>query len=295
MFKNQTPKNFLQSLTIIGETVLLRITLYKLSQSSESIFRIRTHDFAVNIDKITQLLRILQTNITTDRFDFLVRKGNSLFKLLLPERTENILRLSLRNRLISRCVEIADFRVKLVDSTIKDITLSSRNVTFDNGVSNMLFEQPKLLRTLRISIFNIDFLHELVKFRITDRQGTQFFRKIKNRIFIFSTLRVCISLAGIRFIEFNDRIIYALRLAHLEERRSTSLNIRGELTERIRGILKIRRRSVRTHLHATNRRITKIRIDASGFIGDFLSKRGVVFIPILLCHLTLVLLFHLIL
>lgn len=295
MFKNQTPKNFLQSLTIIGETVLLRITLYKLSQSSESIFRIRTHDFAVNIDKITQLLRILQTNITTDRFDFLVRKGNSLFKLLLPERTENILRLSLRNRLIGRCVEIADFRVKLVDSTIKDITLSSRNVTFDNGVSNMLFEQPKLLGTLRISVFNLDFLHELVKFRTTDRQGTQFFRKIKDRIFIFSTLRVCISLAGIRFIEFNDRIIYALRLTHLEERRSASLNIRGELTERIRGILKIRRRSVRTHLHATDRRITEIRIDTSGFIGDFLSKRGVVFIPILLCHLTLVLLFHLIL
>lgn len=79
MFKNQTPKNFLQSLTIIRETVLFRIALYKLSQSTESIFRIRTHNFAVNINKIAQLLRILQTNITTDRFDFLVRKGNSLF------------------------------------------------------------------------------------------------------------------------------------------------------------------------------------------------------------------------
>ena len=52
MFKNQTPKNFLQSLTIIRKTVLFRIALYKLSQSPESIFRIRTHDFAVNIDKI---------------------------------------------------------------------------------------------------------------------------------------------------------------------------------------------------------------------------------------------------
>ena len=295
MFKNQTPKNFLQSLTIIGETVLLRIALYKLSQSSESIFRIRTHDFAVNIDKIAQLLCILQTNIATDRLNLLVREGKSLLKLLLPERTENILRLSLRNRLASRCVEIADFRVKLIDSTIENITLRDGNIALQNSTSNLLFEQPKLLGTLRISVFNLDFLHKLVKFRTTDRQGTQFFRKIKDRIFIFSTLRVCISLAGIRFIEFNDRIIYALRLAHLEERRGTSLNIRGELTERIRGILKIGRRSVRSHLHATDRRITEIRIDTSGFIGDFLSKRGVIFIPILLCHLTLIFLFHLIL
>ena len=151
------------------------------------IISIRTHNFTVNINKIAHLLCILQTNITTDRFDFLVRKGNSLFKLLFPERTESILRLSLRNRLISRCDKMADFRVKLVNSTIKNIALSSRNVTFNNGVSNMLFEQTKLLGTLRISISNLDFLHELVKFRTTDRQGTQFFRKIKDRIFIFST------------------------------------------------------------------------------------------------------------
>lgn len=259
------------------------------------ILSIRTHNFTVNINKVTHLLRILQTNITADRFDFLVRESNSLFKLLLPERTENILRLSLRNRLISRCIEIADFRVKLVDSTIKNFTLSNRHATFNDSISNMLSEQKKLFDTLRISVFNLDFLHEIIKFCVTNRQGTQFFRKIKDRIFIFSTLRVCISLAGIRFIEFNDRIIYALRLAHLEERRGTSLNIRGELTERIRGILKIGRRSVRSHLHATDRRITEIRIDTSGFIGDFLSKRGVVFIPILLCHLTLIFLFHLIL
>ena len=190
---------------------------------------------------------------------------------------------------------MADFRVKLVNSTIKDIALSSRNVTFNNSISNMLFEQTKLFGTRRISVFNLDFLHELVKFRTTDRQGTQFFRKIKDRILIFSTLCVCISLAGIRFIKFNDRIIYALRLTHLEKRRCASLNIRGELTERIRSILKIGRRSVRTHLHTTDRRITEIRINTSGLHGDFLSKRGVVFIPILLCHLTLVLLFQLIL
>ena len=259
------------------------------------ILSIRAHNFTVNINKVTHLLRILQTNIATDRLNLLVRKGNSLSKLLLPERTEIILRLSLRNRLISRCVEIADFRVKFIDSTIKDITLSSRDGTFNKGISNPLFEQTKLFGTLRISVFNLDFLHELIKFCVTDRQGTQFFRKIKNRIFIFLTLRVCISLAGIRFIEFNDRIIYALRLAHLEERGSTSLNIRGELTERIRSILKIRRRSVRTHLHTTDRRITEIRINTCGLHGNFLSKRGIVFIPILLCHLTLVLLFHLIL
>ena len=190
---------------------------------------------------------------------------------------------------------MADFRVKLINSTIKDIALSSRNVTFNNSISNMLFEQTKLFGALRISVFNLDFLHKLIKFRITDRQGTQFFRKIKDRILIFLTLCICISLTGIRFIEFNNRIIYALRLAHLEKRGGTSLNIRSELTERIRGILKIGRRSVRTHLHTTDRRITKIRIDTSGLHGDFLSKRRIVFIPILLCHLTLVLLFHLIL
>ena len=274
---------------------IITYLIRKISNRFKNIRSITPNNIPVSINKITQFCDISDTNFLANLTNFGITQINSLFKLLLPERTENILRLSLRNRLASRCVEIADIRVKLVDSTIKNIALSSRNVTFNNGVSNMLFEQTKFLRTLRISVFNLDLLHKIIKFRITDRQGTQFFRKIKNRIFIFSTLCVCISLAGIRFIEFNDRIIYALRLAHLEERRGTSLNIRGELTERIRGILKIGRRSVRTHLHATDRRITEIRIDTSGFIGDFLSKRGVVFIPILLCHLTLILLFHLIL
>lgn len=196
-----------------------------IDKSFSQVFAIRPCNLAIEVYKIINLLSILQTNIATDRFDFLVRKGNSLPKLLLPERTESILRLSLRNRLVSRCVEIANFRVKLVNSTIKDIALSSRNVTFNNGVSNMLFKQTKLLGTLRINIPNLNFLHELVKFCVTDRQGTQFFRKIKNRILIFLTLCVCIKFAGIRFIKFDNRIIYTLRLAHLEKRGGASLNI----------------------------------------------------------------------
>lgn len=274
---------------------IITYVIRKISNRFKNIRSITPNNIPVSINKITQFCDISNTNFLTNLTNFGITQINSLFNLLLPERTENILRLSLRNRLISQCVEIADIRVKLVDSTIKNIALSSRNVTFNNGVSNMLFEQTKFLRTLRISVFNLDLLHKIIKFRITDRQDTQISRKIKNRIFIFSTLCVCISLAGIRFIEFNDRIIHALRLAHLEERGGTSLNIRGELTERIRGILKIGRRSVRSHLHTTNRRITKIRINTCGLHGNFLSKRGVVFIPILLCHLTLIFLFHLIL
>lgn len=274
---------------------IITYLIRKISNRFKNIRSITPNNIPVSINKITQFCDISNTNFLANLTNFGITQINSLFKLLLPERTESILRLSLRNRLISRCVEIADFRVELVDSTIKDITLRSRNVTFNNGVSNLLFEQTKLPGTLRISVFKIDQVSQLHKLRIITGQGTNFLGNIKNRIFIFLTLCVRISLTGIRFIEFNDRIIYALRLAHLEERGSTSLNIRGELTERIRGILKIGRRSVRTHLHATDRRITEIRIDTCGLHGDFLSKRGIVFIPILFCHLTLVFLFHLIL
>ena len=104
---------------------IITYLIRKISNRFKNIRSITPNNIPVSINKITQFCDISDTNFLANLTNFGITQINSLFKLLLPERTESILRLSLRNRLISRCVEIADFRVKLVDSTIKDITLRS--------------------------------------------------------------------------------------------------------------------------------------------------------------------------